>query len=65
MDFNIQNASIKHVNAPIDGTLWRLLQILSCNRAMFIRLDVNVRFNIDIITCEVNVHVRFLWYKYK
>ena len=48
IDFNRQNVSIKHVNLPIDGILCHLFKILSCNRAIFIGLDFNMRFNIDL-----------------
>ena len=48
MDFNRQNVSIKHVTLPIDGILCHLFKILSCNRAIFMLLDSNMRLNIDI-----------------
>ena len=43
-----QSVSIKHVNVPIKEILRYLIKILLCNRAIFIRPDFNMRFNIDI-----------------
>ena len=49
---------------PIYEILWYLIEILSCNRAMFTRPDFNMMFNIDIkdksdfkeVAGSINVH---------